>query len=228
MRMKRRMNRRNVCITLTYLLIDHFHNDVINRSRSHHMTLLLAKVVYTPYEMDRARATLTLAEAANEQELLDLLKTLTVASLKMLYREIPVKSSGNKAQLIGQLVTYWERSFAGLESDEDSAKNSKRMKTLPDINAIRHWNKDISNPIGFNLIQLYNYLVNSKCEETDSVCDDNSLKAYKSLKAYRYFSDGLVRNVWTNCILPKLVTFYSEVLVPEILTRKVQKSVFSL
>ena len=36
------------------------------------------------------------------------------------------------------------------------------------------------------------------------------------------------KNAWTNCILPKLVTFYSEVLVPEILTRKVQKSVFSL
>ena len=35
-------------------------------------------------------------------------------------------------------------------------------------------------------------------------------------------------NAWTNCILPKLVTFYSEVLVPEILTWKVQKSVFSL
>ena len=35
-------------------------------------------------------------------------------------------------------------------------------------------------------------------------------------------------NVWTNCILPKLVTFYLEVLVPEILTQKIQKSVFSL
>ena len=34
-------------------------------------------------------------------------------------------------------------------------------------------------------------------------------------------------NAWVNCILPKLVTFYFEVLVLEILTRKIQKSVFS-
>ena len=64
-----------------HICIDHFHNDVINRSRSHHMTSLLAKA---PYEMYRARAILTLEEAANEQELLDLLKTLTVTSLKTL------------------------------------------------------------------------------------------------------------------------------------------------
>ena len=79
---------------------------------------------------------MTLEEAANEQKLLYLFKTLTVASLKTLCKEIPVKSSSNKAQLIGQLVTYWERFFSGLESEEDSAKNSKRTKTLPDINAI--------------------------------------------------------------------------------------------
>ena len=74
--------------------------------------------------MDHTQTILTLEEAANEQEL----STLTVASLKMLCKEILVKSLGNKAQLIGQLVTYWERSFAGLENDEDSAMNSKHMK----------------------------------------------------------------------------------------------------
>ena len=108
------------------------------------MTSLLAKAVYAPYKINRARAILTLKEAANEQELLDLFKTLTVGSLKTLCKEIPAKSSSNKAQMIGQLVTYWERSFAGLESDEDFAKNSKRTKTLPDINAIRHGNNNIS------------------------------------------------------------------------------------
>ena len=47
---------------------------------------------------------------------------------------------------------------------------------------------------------MYNYFVNSKCEETDSIFDDNSLKAYKSLKAYRYSSDGLVRNFWAHSV----------------------------
>ena len=108
------------------------------------MTSLLAKAVYASYKINLARAILTLEEAANEQKLLYLFKMLTVASLKTLCKEIPVKNSSNKVQLIGQLVTYWELFFSGLESEEDSAKNSKRMKTLPDINAIRHWKKDIS------------------------------------------------------------------------------------
>ena len=44
-------------------------------------------------------------------------------------------------------------------------------------------------------MNLYCYLVESK----DKTFDMESLKAFKSLKAYRYFADGFIQNV---CIHP--------------------------
>ena len=44
----------------------------------------------------------------------------------------------------------------------------------------------------FMFMDLYTYLVESK----DKSYDKESLKSFKSLKGYRYFSDGFVQNVW--------------------------------
>ena len=38
------------------------------------------------------------------------------------------------------------------------------------------------------------YLINSR----DKTYDEESMKAYKFLKAYKYFSDGLVKNNWVH------------------------------
>ena len=48
---------------------------------------------------------------------------------------------------------------------------------------------------------MYEYLVNS----TDSTFDKESMKAFKSLKAYKYFSDGLVSNVWAHHLEDEVV-----------------------
>ena len=62
--------------------------------------------------MESVRAMLDLESAANEVELLKALKQLTVKLLKDLCREKSLKLSGNKAKLIGRLLSYWAHSFA--------------------------------------------------------------------------------------------------------------------
>ena len=53
-------------------------------------------------KMDSVRVMLDLESAASEVEVLEVLKQLTVKSLKL---------SGNKAKLIGRLLSYWTRSL---------------------------------------------------------------------------------------------------------------------
>ena len=45
-------------------------------------------------------------------------------------------------------------------------------------------------------MDLYTYLIESK----DKEFDHKSLRTFKSLKAYSYFKDELVRNVWMSPI----------------------------
>ena len=61
--------------------------------------------------MDSVRAMLDLESAASEVEMLEVLKQLTVKLLKDLCQEKSLKLSGNKAELIGRLLSYWTRSL---------------------------------------------------------------------------------------------------------------------
>ena len=142
--------------------------------------------------MDHARAILNLEEAATETEFIEVLKNLTVTLPKTLSKEISVKISGSKAELIVRIVPYWERYFTihseSKEEAADTPSNSKQ-KSFEDICS---WGKDLDCLADFNLVHLYNYLVHSR----DKTFDKESMKAFKSLKAYKYFSEGLIQNVW--------------------------------
>ena len=46
-------------------------------------------------------------------------------------------------------------------------------------------------------MDVYTYLIESK----DKEFDHKNLRSFKSLKAYRYFSAGLVTNVWLSPVL---------------------------
>ena len=59
--------------------------------------------------MDCAHPILNLEVAATETEFIEVLKNLTVTLLKTLSKEISVKISGSKTELIGQIITYWGR-----------------------------------------------------------------------------------------------------------------------
>ena len=86
--------------------------------------------------MDHARAILNLEVAATETEFIEVLKNLTVTSLKTLWKEISVKILGSTAELIGWIVTYWERFFTiHSESEEEAADtpSSSKQQSFEDI-----------------------------------------------------------------------------------------------
>ena len=102
-----------------------------------------------------------------------------------------LKLSGNKAELIGRLLSYWAHSFA---DDSDREHSAAQCCEIPSFRQICAWNKNHSYLCYFSFRQLYEYLVNNK----DKTFDKKGMKAYKSLKAYKYFKDGFIWNVWSN------------------------------
>ena len=81
-------------------------NDVINRQEYYEIPHMLAKtLVECSNEMDSARAILQLQKSASEEELLATLQCLKVQRLKFLCKELAVKSSGIKAEIVGRLIT---------------------------------------------------------------------------------------------------------------------------
>ena len=80
-------------------------------------------------------------------------------------------------------------------SDPCSGSASKSLssgKSLVDVHKIQSWTKSLASLADFTFMHLYHYLVNSK----EKTFDEEGMKAYKSLKAYKYFADGYIRNVW--------------------------------
>ena len=106
---------------------------------------------------------------------------------------------GEQADLIGCLLTLWKRK--GTDTDSDTLVGARdagsgtatdsSVGELPVLAEIQKWKKDLSSLKDFTFMQLYHYLVNSR----DKTFDKGAIKAFKSLKAYKYFSDHLVLNV---------------------------------
>ena len=104
--------------------------------------------------MDRARAILNLEVAATETEFIEVLKNPRVTSLKTLSKEISVKISGSKAELIGRIVTYWERFFTiHGESGEEAVGTppSSKQQSLEDI----HSNVSLFRCLNNNYLSIY-------------------------------------------------------------------------
>ena len=76
-----------------------------------------------------------------------------------------------------------------------------KSRNLLNFKAIHQWTKDISPIRGYWFMKLYQYLIKS----TDSTFDKESMRAVKFLKAYKYFADGLVRNVWAHHLEDQVV-----------------------
>ena len=106
-----------------------------------------------------------------------------------------VKRSGRKAELIRRLLTNWqlELDFTSItcegNSDPCAGSASKSLssgKSLVDVHKIQSWTKSLASSPDFTFVHLYHYLVNSK----EKTFDEEGMKAYKSLKVYKYFADG--------------------------------------
>ena len=160
-------------------------------SRNVTITQLLAKrsvgIMASMSLLQFVRSVLKLETSSSETDFQESLKGLSVAKLKVLCKEFEVRSSGNKAELIGQLISLWKRENA-LGDDTEPCQGS-----LTDFNVgeVTNWTKDLSVLDDFTFMHMYDYLINSREREYDH----ESLKAFKSLKAYKYFADGLVKNV---------------------------------
>ena len=143
--------------------------------------------------MDKIRSWVNFEEGTSQDELQEGLKGLTVASLKILCKE-KVKSSGTKAELIGRLVSDWSLKFDFGEGSMDDPSTSLSIARIPVFADIHSWSKDASFISTFTFMDLYEYLIHSAEKEFNR----ESMKAFKSLKAYKYFEDHLVRNVWVH------------------------------
>ena len=67
------------------------------------------------------------------------------------------------------------------------------LKSLPSFSNVTQWSKKLSGVLAeFTLINIVIYLVYGR----DKTFDMQALRAHKSLKAYKYFFDGYVKNVW--------------------------------
>ena len=76
---------------------------------------------------------------------------LTVHHLKDLCSELQVKTSGTKAVLIGELVTFWKRQNVG----ESSAGLQISFPSTVDIKTITGWTKDLSLLRDFTFMHVY-------------------------------------------------------------------------
>ena len=90
-------------------------------------------------------------------------------------------------------------------SEEDSSLTApstltpavqQQLLALPPFKSVKNFVKEISALKDFTFMDLYTHLIESK----DIKFDHKSLRSFKSLKAYLYFKDELVRNVWTSLI----------------------------
>ena len=202
-------------------LIDDFRNDVINR---YVILDILAKnlcksvtIIANEQRNGFSSSDFAPAEVRNEEELLATLQRLTVQRLKFLCKELTVKSSGIKAEIIGRLITSWKKlcdvQTECADDKQQSATSSNdlqgtlkspqtaKSRNLPNFKTIHQWTKDISSIRGYWFMKLYQYLINS----TESTFDKESMRVFKSLKAYKYFADGLVRNVWAHHLEDQVV-----------------------
>ena len=138
--------------------------------------------------LDVIRSVLRLQTSSTEVDLQESLRGLTVPHLKVLCGEFQVKPSGTKSELIVNLVTFWKRENSVGES---SAGHQRSFADSIDIEAVTGWTKDLTLLHDFNSMHVYDYLIHSQEKEFDR----DSLKVFKSLKAYKYFAEGLVMNV---------------------------------
>ena len=74
---------------------------------------------------------------------------------------------------------------------EDVKEKLRALPAFDDVTEL--WTKDIGYSLEkFHFVHLHAYLVESR----DKTFDAQSMRAFKSLKGYKYFADGFVRNIW--------------------------------
>ena len=83
--------------------------------------------------------------------------------------------------------------FTGICYITDEVRSA--LRSLPAFSSVKEWNKKLNGVLkDFTFTNLLIYLVYGR----DKSFDMQSLKAFKSLKAYKFYYDGFVKNVWVH------------------------------
>ena len=92
---------------------------------------------------------------------------------------------------VGSLTVHAEEDeWSGLSYISDSIK--VQLASLPPFANVQSWSKSLDCLKQFHFVNLIVYLIECR----DKTFDQESMRAFKSLKAYRFFADGYVKNMW--------------------------------
>lgn len=74
-------------------------------------------------------------------------------------------------------------------------ETKRDIRELPSFSSVTNWTKNLDGMlVEFTFMNLLIYLVYGR----EKTFDMQSMKAFRSLKAYKFFFDGYVRNVWVH------------------------------
>ena len=133
-----------------------------------------------------------------------LLHKLKVQELKNLAKEFRIRLTGStrKDDIIDRIVgmaRIGALQCGNPESDDITTisylteETKSVLRSLPSFTSVTHWEKKLSGVLlEFTLMNLVVYLVYGR----DKTFDMQSMNAYRQLKAYKFFYDGFVKNVW--------------------------------
>ena len=138
------------------------------------------------------------------QMLESLLVKEKLSALKTTSKDLQIRLTGatRKQDIIEHLMCMARIGAVqeeGADSDDACAisyltdETKRDIQELPSFCSITSWTKNLSGVlVEFTFMNLLIYLVYGR----DKTFDMQSMKAFRSLKAYKFFFDGFVRNVW--------------------------------
>ena len=89
------------------------------------------------------------------------------------------------------MLVKWKNDCSTSADEESTGAVTSLGRTRAIFEQATNWTKSLKGLSDFTFMDLYTYLVSSR----NKTFDREGLKAFKSLKAYKYFADNLVRNV---------------------------------
>ena len=86
-----------------------------------------------------------------------------------------------------------ESDFCGISYITNEVRGA--LRGLPEFLCVKEWNKKLTGVLkDFTFMNLLIYLIYGR----DKSFDMQLLKTFKALKAYKFFYDGFVKNVWVH------------------------------
>lgn len=134
------------------------------------------------------------------------LSSRNVPELRTLAKRLSIKLTGanRKADMVERILCMAQLGCARQQEKEESdielpslsyvsLELKEKLRSLPNFSSVDIWSKSTQGVlVDFTFMNLLVYLVYGR----DKTFDMESMRAFKSLKAYKFFADGFVSNVW--------------------------------